>query len=286
MQNIDAATLSKVCSTIAIVAKEAGQILKERWGDKSNKIEFKGPIDLVTEMDKKSENHIMRRLNETFPTVDILTEESGFVDTYQSKNSKFSFIIDPLDGTTSYAHGHIFFSVVIAFASKEEGPLAAAIYHPLLDELFSAEKGKGAFLTTGSNDKQISVSNTEELQQSLLATGFPYNRATSADNNLIYFNAMIMKIRDIRRNGSAALDICYTACGRHDGYWEYSLCVWDMCAGMLIAQEAGGKVTDLMGQPFKMANLLHTNRSVNVLVSNTKLHNKIIEVFRACDNQS
>jgi len=229
--------------------------------------------------DKKSEAHIISRLNELFPTVDILTEESGFLETDQSKNSKFAFIIDPLDGTTSYAHGHPFFSVVVAFVHKEDGPLAAAIYHPLLDELFTAEKSKGAFV----NGKPISVSNTEELQQSLLATGFPYNRTTSTENNLNYFNAMIMKIRDIRRNGSAALDLCYTACGRHDGYWEYCLCVWDMCAGMLVVQEAGGMVTDLLGRQFKIATLLHTDKSINILASNAKLHNKILSVFYACN---
>lgn len=223
-------------------ARRAGALLKENVG-KVGRIEFKGAVDIVTEIDRKSEELIMAAIGKSFPGHGILTEESPEV----KQDSPYKWIIDPLDGTTNYSHGFPFFCVSIGF--EEAGEVTfGAVYDPMLDELYTAEKGKGAAL----NGKKITVSAIDDLGRSLLATGFPYDLRASKDNNLNFFSEFAVKAQAIRRAGSAALDLCYIASGRFDGYWEMKLRPWDTAAGVLIVREAGGLVTDFSGGPFSI----------------------------------
>lgn len=222
------------------LALEAGQIIREGLTSKP-KITAKGRIDLVTDTDKASERHITTRILEEFPNHQILAEEGGFLG---SKDSTYQWVVDPLDGTTNFAHGFPFFSVSIALRHLDQ-TIIGAVYHPILDELFYAEKGKGSYL----NDKTISVSGTTSLTQSLLVTGFPYNVRETGEN--LANHAKLSKLcRGVRRTGSAALDLCSVACGRLDGYWEIDIQAWDIAAGSLIVQEAGGVVSRLDGGEF------------------------------------
>ena len=248
------------------IAKEAGIFLKKRFNEKHT-VNYKGEIDIVTEVDKMAEEMLISRIDEKFPHHDILAEESTETD----KGSEFRWIIDPLDGTTNYAHGYPVFCVSIAL-EKENEIIIGVIYDPMLEEIFVAEKGKGAFL----NSKRISVSKTVELPKSLLATGFPYDIRTNPDNNLNYFNEMATKVLAIRRAGSAALDLAYMAAGRFDGFWELRLNPWDTAAGWLLVEEAGGLVTDIFGKDYHL-------KSPHILTSNGKIHGEMINVFKRVD---
>lgn len=229
------------------------------------KVEYKGEIDLVTEMDLRAEEVIKEFLSSRFPHIGMLAEESGS----SGSDSNMRWIIDPIDGTTSYSHGIPHFAVSIAL--EEEGILeVGVVYNPPLNECFSAIKGGGASL----NGRAIAVSDTRELNRSLLATGFPYDRATSPDNNVAQFNAFLMKAQGIRRFGSAALDLCYTAAGRFDGYWEMKLKPWDTAAGILILTEAGGKVTDYKGGKYSIYDR-------ELLCSNGHIHDQMIDTLKA-----
>lgn len=246
------------------VAKAAGRFLRENLDGGLNRVEYKGEIDLVTEVDRLAEEMIRDALISRFSHISILAEEGGESGQY----SGMRWIIDPLDGTTSYSHRLPHFCVSIAL--EVDGFLRLGIvYNPCLDECFSAIKGQGAFL----NDKKISVSKTDELKKSLLATGFPYDRSTSDQNNVDHFNAFILKIQGIRRMGSAALDLCYTAAGRFDGFWELKLSPWDCAAGAIILQEAGGAITDFSGGAFSIYNK-------EALASNGLIHQKMIDILR------
>jgi myo-inositol-1(or 4)-monophosphatase len=247
-------------------AKRAGGLLKERLG-KAGEVEFKGAIDLVTEADRASEDLITDAIRRAFPGHGILAEESPEV----VRDSPFKWIIDPLDGTTNYSHGFPFFCVSIAFEEKGEVVLGA-VYDPMLDELYTAEKGLGAFL----NGKEIRVSSADSLDRSLLATGFPYDLRVTGDNNLDHFLAFSLKAQAIRRAGSAALDLCYTASGRFDGYWEMRLRPWDVAAGALIVSEAGGRVTDFKGASFSVY-------GKECLASNGNIHDRMINVLKGQD---
>ena len=245
------------------IAKEAGTFLKERLGE-TLAVKYKGEIDLVTEVDKMSEDMLLYRINNKFPRHDILAEESAGTD----RGSDFRWIIDPLDGTTNYAHGYPVFCVSIAL-EKENEIILGVIYNPVAEEMFVAEKGKGAFL----NGKRISVSDTTDISKSLLATGFPYDIRENPDNNLNYFNEMATKVQAIRRAGSAALDLAYIAAGRFDGYWELRLKPWDTAAGWLLVKEAGGLVTEIFGKDYFL-------KSPHILASNGKIHDKMIDVLK------
>ena len=251
--------------TIAIV-REAGTFLKEML-NKKHTIDYKGEINIVTEADRISEEMLMGRIHEKFPDHDILTEESNGTDS----GSDFRWIIDPLDGTTNYAHGYPVFCVSVALEKKGEICLGV-IYNPMLNEMFVAEKERGAFL----NGQRISVSDIRELSKGLLATGFPYDIRNSKDNNIAYFNVMAVSAQAIRRAGSAALDLAYVAAGRFDGFWELKLMPWDMAAGWLLVGEAGGVVTDLLGKDFCLP-------SPHILASNGKIHQEMMEVFKKVD---
>jgi len=248
---------------IAITAaKNAGLILKKNLG-KPRSIEYKGVIDIVTEMDRKAEDLIIKTIKKEFPEHGILTEESN----ERKSSSEYRWIIDPLDGTTNYSHGYPVFCVSIAL-EKEGEIILGVVYDPVLGELFTAEKDKGAFV----NNKKIKVSKVRELTKSLLATGFPYDVRTSRQNNLDHFSNFAVKAQAIRRAGSAALDMCYVAYGRFDGFWEIKLKPWDTAAAMLIIREAGGMVTDFNGGPFSMY-------SGETLASNGLIHNEMLNVL-------
>lgn len=249
--------------TAIAAAKTTGLLLKKNI-DKAHRIEFKGAIDIVTEMDTKAENLIIKTLKDTFPEHGILTEESR----EQKTNSEYRWIIDPLDGTTNYSHGFPVFCVSIAL-ERNNAIILGVVYNPMLNELFTAEKGKGAYL----NNKKIKVSDIKELAKSLLATGFPYDIRTSEQNNIANFARFSVKAQAIRRAGSAALDMCYVACGRFDGFWELKLKPWDTAAAMLIVNEAGGMVADFKGNPFSFD-------SGETLASNGLIHADMINILQ------
>ncbi|MDP2778334.1 MAG: inositol monophosphatase family protein [Anaerolineales bacterium] len=221
------------------LSREAGAILREGY-NKEHTLQYKGVIDLVTEIDHASEAFLIGEIQSQFPGGRILAEESG--DT--GGENENHWYIDPLDGTVNYAHHIPVFCVSIAYASKGVVTLGA-VYDPLRDEMFTAERGKGAFL----NGNKIQVSNTTELQKSLLVTGFPYDTWNTELDNFKYFERLAKKTQGVRRLGSAALDACYVAAGRFDGFWEFALRPWDIAAAGLIAEEAGARVTAIDGGP-------------------------------------
>jgi myo-inositol-1(or 4)-monophosphatase len=249
-------------------ALKAGGILRDNIHG-IREITFKGDINLVTEMDMRSERAVVETLLASFPDHGIIAEE----ETTIRNGSGFTWIIDPLDGTTNYAHGYPCFSVSIALEQDDEIVLGV-VYDPMRDELFSAQKGKGAFL----NGKQIKVSGIDTLIKSLLATGFPYDRKVSDKNNLDYFHDLLMASQEVRRDGSAALDLCYVASGRFDGFWELKLKPWDVAAGSLILTEAGGRVSDLSGSRFSI-------RDDEILASNGKVHEQMAEILQEVDRR-
>jgi myo-inositol-1(or 4)-monophosphatase len=258
--------MNECLSFATAIAGEAGRLLKEKLND-IHTIDFKGDIDIVTEADRMSEAMILAAIRRQYPSHDILSEESAATHS----GSHFRWIVDPLDGTTNYAHGYPVFCVSIAL-EKEGEVCLGVVYNPMLDEMFCAETGSGAFL----NGRRLAVSATATLSHGLLATGFPYDIRESKDNNLNYFVQMARNARAIRRAGAAALDLAYLAAGRFDGFWELKLSPWDTAAGCLLVREAGGLVTDLFGAPFEL-------RSPHVLASNGVLHQAMMAVFRQAE---
>jgi myo-inositol-1(or 4)-monophosphatase len=246
-------------------AREAGGLLRENV-DKRGEIMFKGTVDLVTHFDRKSQEMIFRRLSAAFPGHGFLAEEGLSLP----GTSDCRWIIDPIDGTTNFAHTFPVFCVSIALEQK--GVVAVGvIYDPMRDELFEAVRGRGAFL----NGARVRVSEIPELGKALLATGFPYDVRTSSFNNVREFNAFIVRAQAIRRCGSAALDLCYVACGRFDGFWELKLKPWDVAAGALIVEEAGGRVSDFEGRTFDPFNQ-------RALASNGRIHEEMRKVLEEC----
>lgn len=246
-------------SIAAESAKSAGLIIRKGLGGKFS-VEHKGRVDLVTDIDKSAEEAIKLRISKAFPEHQILAEESELTH----RESDFRWIIDPLDGTTNFTHGYPVFSVSIALEYQGK-VILGLIYDPMREELFSAIRGKGAFL----NDAQIRVSATESLLNSLLATGFPYVQDEKFHLNFEHFKTLYMQCQGIRRGGSAALDLAYVACGRFDGYWEYNLKPWDCAAGALIVEEAGGIVTQSNGDD-------HSPYIPDICVSNGLIHADLI----------
>ncbi len=245
-------------------ARIAGRYQKYRFTSDLN-IEMKGDKDLVTEVDKESERLIVEHLLLHFPDHDIVAEES----VYQRKGSPCRWIIDPVDGTTNYAHGFPWFCSSIAL--EQEGELiAGVIFNPVYDELFTAVKGEGAFL----NGIRLSVSRRTPLKSSLLGTGFPYDCATDPANNFDNFIAFQKCARGIRRAGAAALDLASVAAGRLDGFWELKLKVWDVAAGVLLVREAGGMVTTFDGSPYD----IFTDR---IVASNGLIHDEMVAMLAA-----
>lgn len=219
------------------LARGAGEILREGYGKSHNIQQKTTAIDLVTEVDHRSEAYLISTIQNRFPGHRILAEENGETIGQEAH----LWYIDPLDGTVNYAHNIPVFCVSIAYARQGQVELAV-VYDPLRDECFSAELGRGAFL----NGEPISAASAETLQSALLATGFPYD-VHQTHTNLELFSRFVVRAQGIRRLGSAALDCCYVACGRLDGYWELVVAPWDIAAGALIAGEAGALVTDVQG---------------------------------------
>ena len=230
---------------------------------RAKRIEFKGSINLVTDVDKACEQAIVELLQGRFPDHDILAEEGSG----RRKDSEYKWVIDPLDGTTNYAHGYRLWAVSIALEYRGE-IVVAAVHEPNHDEMFLAEKGAGATL----NGERIRVSETAELGHAMLTTGFAYNVREAKNNNLDNFENFLMRARAIRRDGVAAIDLCYVADGRFDGFWELNLFPWDGAAGFLRIQEAGGRVSDFRGNPFDIY-------SKEILASNGRLHEAMVEVL-------
>lgn len=234
---------------------ESGRILRSKFGNIQS-VSKKGTIDLVTEADTQSEKVIIDTIRSCFPDHSILAEESGRI----SADSRFQWIIDPLDGTTNFAHELPLFSTSIAFAM--DGVIKVGIVHnPMTRELFTATHGKGAFL----NGKNITVSKQKHLSECLLVTGFPYNFKDVFDEVMTRFSKCLAAAQGVRRLGSAALDLCFMACGRFDGFWEQNLNPWDTAAGLLIAREAGARVTNFSGDDYdiEMKELLATNGNIH-----------------------
>lgn len=243
-------------------ARAAGQLLHERWG-KAHQVRRKGEADLVTEMDRQAEELITDMLREDFPAYGLVGEEGG--EQFVSDNPRW--LVDPLDGTTNYIYGYPLFSVSIAL-EREDQLAVGVVYNPVLDELFAAERGGGAVL----NGEPIHVSDTERLSDSVLASGFPYDAWTSEDDNGWQWHRFLKRALSLRADGSAALDLCHVAMGRIDGFWELVLGPWDMAAGALIVQEAGGVVTHVRGEPFSPFGR-------NVLATNPHLHPLMLDVL-------
>lgn len=249
--------------TAIFAAKEAEKIVMNYFG-KKNEINYKGEVNLVTKVDLLSEKKIVEIIKNKFPDHGFILEEG---DDF-SINNEYVWAIDPIDGTTSFAHNYPMFSISIALF-KNKKLILGVVNIPYLKELFYAQKGKGAFL----NNKKIEISNISSLNKSLIATGFPYTRISSNIDNIKYLKKMIKIVQGIRRSGSAAIDICYVACGRLDGYWELGLKKMDTAAAQIILNEAGGKVTDFVG------NSIDENFS-KIIASNSLIHNEIIKVLR------
>jgi myo-inositol-1(or 4)-monophosphatase len=245
------------------MARGAGEILRAGFAH-NNRVELKGVIDLITEVDQQSEEYLLAQIRQRFPDDNIVAEESGGVE----KRSDYTWYIDPIDGTTNFAHGLPIFSVSIGYVDRGETRLGV-VYNPISDEMFSAERGAGSWL----NEDPIHTGSQTELEKSLLVTGLPYDRFTNPDNNLENVRRFALRSRGIRRLGSAALDLCFVAAGRVDGYWEIRLEPWDLAAGMLIAEEAGAVVTkrDGSGDMF--------NRPCSVVAANPGLHRAMLDLL-------
>ncbi|MFY9556686.1 MAG: inositol monophosphatase family protein [Blastocatellia bacterium] len=244
------------------VARDAGALLRNRMGTTID-IDHKGSIDLVTDVDLASEKLIREAISTHYPRHEILAEEGGLSES----NSEYRWIVDPLDGTTNYAHGYPVFCVSIALECRGEVVLGV-VYDPMRDELFAAERGAGASL----NSRQIRVSKIDDLMQGMLSTGFPYDIKTSKLTNLEHWSNFALSAQALRRDGAAALDLCSVACGRFDGFWELNLSPWDTAAGALIVQEAGGRVTNFSGKSF-------SNYEPEIVASNGLIHERMIEVL-------
>jgi myo-inositol-1(or 4)-monophosphatase len=225
-------------SDLERLARQAGEILRLGY-EQEHQVDYKGAIDLVTEMDHQSEELLLGEIQRLFPGHRIVSEEIGLVP----GRAGDQWYVDPLDGTVNYAHGVPFFSVSIAYAHNGIVTLGV-VYDPMRDELFAAGRGQGARL----NGRSLQVSKVTELQRSLLVTGFPYDAWSTPHNNLEYYGRFAKLTQGVRRMGSAALDLGYVAAGRFDGYWELSLSPWDVAAGGLVALEAGATVTNAEGQ--------------------------------------
>ncbi|KPK42465.1 MAG: hypothetical protein AMJ78_02290 [Omnitrophica WOR_2 bacterium SM23_29] len=247
---------------IDIILK-TGKYLKKNLG-KIKEIKFKdAAVNLVTDIDRKAEEMVLSGLKRYFSDDCFLSEEIGEI----KGGSKRKWILDPLDGTTNYAHGFPFYTISLAL--EDDGrPILGLVLDPERNELFSARQNSGAYL----NGERIKVSDISELNKSLLATGFSYKIRVSKDNNISHFKDFLFTSQAVRRAGSASLDLCYVACGRFDGFWELDLNPWDTAAGWLIIEEAGGKVTDLSGKKYN-------HYLKEVLASNGKIHEKMSQIL-------
>lgn len=245
------------------ISKEAGNMIREEFGTNFS-VEFKtNESNIVTEIDKKSERMIMDFIRKNYPGHSILAEESGEYE----RDSEYQWVVDPIDGTTNFAHGLPIFSVSIGVRKNEE-IIYGVIYDVMRDIVYSAEKGSGAFY----NGNPLKVSKEDNLAESLLVTGFPYDIKTNPDKSIEKFNAFLLNSRAVRRLGSAAIDLCYVAQGIFEGFWEVHLQPWDMCAGILLVEEAGGSVTNFNNDPVNIY-------SKQILATNGKVHKDMLGIL-------
>lgn len=271
-------------------ARLAGNMLKASL---ENDVEIEltsksSDIDVVTQLDKKSENLIIEILSSGFPEFGILAEESGVSQGFS--NCSYIWNIDPLDGTTSFAHGHIYFCVSIALIkcqgsekypieAKKGTPVYGCVYAPYLDEMFTATRGFGAF----KNGKRINTTKISKLNKALVSSGFPYNRKTSDNNNLDYFSAIFREIQGFRRCGAAALDLAFIAAGRLDGYWEIVLSAWDVAAGYVLVTEAGGSIGLVEGGDIPP---LDVPRKLSCVAGNPSIFKQIVTIMKSVQSNS
>lgn len=265
MLNQDSEQLQLFLDVAISAAIQSGAMVREFWGNKLAIAEKSRSGDLVTEVDKKSEEIILNIIRRHFPNHNILAEESGKLE--EGEND-YLWVIDPLDGTTNYAHGYPLSCISIGLLIKGK-PRVGVVYNPLYQELWSAATGKGATL----NHQPIKVSEIKELSKSLLVTGFAYDRRETIDNNYAEFCYLTHLTQGVRRSGSAALDLAHVACGRFDGYWERGIKLWDIAAGIVILEEAGGKITAYDGSKidFNSGRILATNGYIHQVLSKTLL---------------
>ena len=247
--------------TAVEIAREAGALLVSFY-ERRVPFELKGEFDLVTEADLASEKLVVERLQSRFPQHGIVAEEGSG----HSSPSEYRWYVDPLDGTTNFAHSLPIFNVTLALERAGE-MVAGVVFDPIRQEMFTAELGSGAWL----NNRRIRVSAVSRLESSLLCTGFP-TRRRHLNTNVHFYHQLAMATHGVRRTGSAAIDLAWVACGRLDGFWEFGLNPWDMAAGRLLVAEAGGRVTDMRGAP-------HTFQSPHLLADNGHVHEQIVEIF-------
>jgi myo-inositol-1(or 4)-monophosphatase len=243
------------------IAREAGALLAN-MAERGIGYELKGDYDLVTEADRASEKLVVERLRAHFPAHSIVAEEGGG----HNGSGDFRWYVDPLDGTTNFAHGFPMFNVTLGLEQAGE-MIAGVIFDPIRGEMFAAERGAGAYL----NNRRIHVSSTARLEDSLVATGFP-SRRRHLNVNVHFYHQLAMATHGVRRGGSAALDLAFVACGRLDAFWEFGLNPWDMAAGVLMVREAGGRCSDMAGGPMKL-------NGEHVLVDNGTVHAQMLKIF-------
>lgn len=252
-----------IIDKVKYIAKEAGEVVREGFSQNIS-IEYKTDAsNLVTNVDKASEKVITDFIKKEFPTHSIIAEESG----NKENSSDYTWVIDPIDGTTNFAHKLPIFGVSIGIQKNGEN-IIGVIYDVMRDALYSTEKGSGAF----KNEEKISVSNNSNLEKSVLVTGFAYNREDEYKEAVKIFGSFLTKTRAVRRLGSAAIDFCFVASGVFDGFWEANLSPWDVCAGILLVEEAGGRVTNYKDEKLN----IYSNQ---YLATNGRVHNKMIKII-------
>lgn len=249
--------------------KAAGAIIQRRFHGDFIIDHKEGINNLVTEVDKQAEAAIIQIINAAFPDHTILSEEAGLLE----QHSDYIWFVDPIDGTVNFAHGIPLCCVSIGLRHKGD-MLLGSVYNPMMNELFFAERGKGATL----NGAPIHVSNKEDFSRACLVTGFPYRMPAQGDHPLKVFERAIMRGLPVRRLGSAAIDLCWVACGRFDGFWEYNLSPWDIAAGYLIVEEAGGKISDFEGNPYDVFDK-------ETLATNGLIHEPLLALIKNAEGQ-
>jgi len=254
--------LASYLETATEIAREAGSLLSGHF-ERRVAFELKGEWDLVTEADRASEALIVERLRNHFPTHSIVAEEGGGCQ----GSSEYTWYVDPLDGTTNFAHSFPVYNVTLGLERAGQ-MIAGVIYDPTRNEMFAAERGAGAYL----NHRRIHVSQAKRLEDSLIATGFP-SKKRHHNINIHFYYQLAMVTHGVRRAGAAAIDLAYVACGRLDAFWEFQLNPWDMAAGLLLVEEAGGRCSDMLGAPA-------TLRGPHLLADNGAIHEEILEMFR------
>jgi myo-inositol-1(or 4)-monophosphatase len=262
--------LQSICTFASDIARQAGKIHLQYFNKPLKQTVKSIHTDIVTEADQAAEALIVPALNATFPDHHIVGEEGSAVGA-PPEEAEYFWFIDPIDGTTNFANGIPFFSVSIAMTDKHRQPLVGVVYNSVSDELFSAVVGQGATL----NGQRIHVSDKTNISECVVASGFPYTKASNPDNNLREWQTLLLCTRDLRRMGSAALDLCFVAAGRFDGYWEQYLNPWDYLAGVLCVREAGGTVSDYTGR--QQSEIFYHSR---ILASNTHIHQEMLHLLQ------